>query len=510
MVHGSVVHGPEHVHRDGSGPTLALEHISKRYGATRALVDVSLTLRSGEVHALVGENGAGKSTLMKVLAGAVAPDAGRIVIAGTTRVRLTPRDAMSLGVSIVYQDADLVGSLTVAQNVFLGQEPVGRLGLVDGATQSRIARRVIDELGVDLDPDTLASRLSPAQRQLTQIVRALRTEPRVLVMDEPTTSLGRSEVRHLMDVIRRLAGTGIGIIYISHLLDEVLEIADRVTVLKDGHTVASRPAAGCTAADLATLMVGRTAAAFFTRDRIPVGDVVLRASGITGPGIPEPVSFEVRQGEVLGFGGLVGAGRTELMELLFGSARARSGQMSVDGRVVRIDSPHQAVAAGLGMVTEDRAGSGLFRGRSIRENLATAWTELRGPVVRGEHELASRLVDTLGIVTAGVDQEVSSLSGGNQQKVVIGRWLAIDASVLIFDEPTKGVDIGAKQEIYRLIGDLLRDGKAVLLVSSELPELLSLSDRIAIMRGGRLVGIVDAYGATEQDLMRAFLGVTDD
>lgn len=510
MAHASVVPGPEHVHLDSSGPILTLERISKRYGATRALVDVSLTLAPGEVHALVGENGAGKSTLMKVLAGAVAPDAGNIVISGVTRAHLTPRSAMALGVSIVYQDADLVSSLTVAQNVFLGQEPVGRLGLVDGATQSRITRGVIDKLGVDLDPDGLAARLSPAQRQLTQIVRALRTEPRVLVMDEPTTSLGRTEVRHLMGVVRGLAARGIGIIYISHLLDEVLEIADRITVLKDGRTVASRPAAGLTSGDLATLMVGRSATAFFARDRAPVGDVALRVVGLTGPGIPDPVSFEVRQGEVLGFGGLVGAGRTELMELLFGSVHARSGHMFLDGRAVRIGSPHQAVAAGIGMVTEDRAASGLFRGRSIRENLAAAWTELQGPVVRGERELATRLVDTLGIVAAGVDQDVSRLSGGNQQKVVIGRWLAIDATVLLFDEPTKGVDIGAKQEIYRLIGDLLRRGKAVLLVSSELPELLSLSDRIAVMRGGRLVDIVDARAATEQVLMRAFLGVTDD
>jgi ribose transport system ATP-binding protein len=445
---------------------------------------------------------------MKVLAGAVAPDAGRIVLGGVAHGRLSPRQAMELGVGIVYQDADLVSSLTVAENVFLGMEPLGRFRTIDAARQRAITAGIIAELGVDLEPDRLAEKLSPAQRQLTQIVRALRAEPRVLVMDEPTTSLGHAEVEHLLGVVRRLADRGMGIIYISHYLGEVLALTDRVTVLKDGRTVAVRPVAGLTAPELASLMVGRTAAAFFQREPVPMGDVVLRADGLVGPGLAEPVSFELRRGEVLGFGGLVGAGRTELMELLFGSVAARGGQLVLDGAAYRPRNPRQALRAGLGMVTEDRGGSGLFRGRDVKENVAVSWTELRGAIVRGERALAQDVVRTLGVVTAGVDQEVSRLSGGNQQKVVIGRWLAVDAKVLVLDEPTKGVDIGAKQDIYRLVGELLRRGKGVLLVSSDLPELLSLSDRIAIMRAGRLVDIVATHDASEESLMRAFLGVT--
>ncbi len=492
---------------DGAGPVLALEHVSRRFGATQALDDVSLTIDRGEVRGLVGENGAGKSTLMKVLAGAVVPDAGRIRIGGTAASRLTPREAITLGISIVYQDADLVSSLTVAENVFLGVERVRSLGVVDRAFQRQMTRRVIAELGVRLDPDRLAGSLSAAQRQLTQIVRAVRSEPRVLIMDEPTTSLGRAEVDHLLGVVRSLASRGIAVLYVSHALDQVLEVADRVTVLKDGHLVTTRESASVTPTQLASLMVGRDISAFFVKDEVPLGEVLLRVEDVSGPGVPEPVAFELRAGEVLGFGGLVGAGRTELMELLFGARRARTGRIVVGGVEQRPRDPRGAIGLGLGMVTEDRAGTGLFRDRPVRENIGIARTERQGWLVRGERALADAVVNRLGVVTTGVEQQVGHLSGGNQQKVVIGRWLAIDARVLILDEPTKGVDIAAKQDIYRLIGDLLRAGTGVLLVSSDQPELLSLSDRIAIMRGGRLVGITEASRATETTLMEAFLGV---
>ncbi|MEZ4597103.1 MAG: ATP-binding cassette domain-containing protein [Chloroflexota bacterium] len=304
--------GPEHV-ADGSGPLLSLLHISRRFGATQALDDVSLEVGSGELRGLVGENGAGKSTLMKVLSGAIAPDAGTIVIDGTTTDRLSPHRARELGISIVYQDADLVSSLSVAENVFLGSERTNRLGVVRRDDQVRDTGRVIDELGIDLDPEMPAERLSAAERQLTQIVRALRSRPRVLVMDEPTTSLGRGEVRQLLSTLRDLAARGIAIIFISHALDEVLSVAHRVTVLKDGHVVTTREAAGLSSAELATLMVGREASAFFIKDQVPIGEVLLRVTDLAGPGIEAPVSFELRAGEVLGFGGLVGAGRTELM-----------------------------------------------------------------------------------------------------------------------------------------------------------------------------------------------------
>lgn len=498
--------GPERI-ADASGPILSLRHVSRRFGATQALDDVSLEVERGEVRGLVGENGAGKSTLMKILSGAIAPDTGSIVIDGVAAERLSPREARERGISIVYQDADLVSSLTVAENVFLGSELAGALGVVQRDSQRRETQRVIDELEVPLDPDALGERLSSAERQLTQIVRALRFDPRVLVLDEPTTSLGRGEVHQLLAILRGLAARGIAIIYISHFLDEVLSVAHRVTVLKDGRLVTTREASTLDTAELATLMVGREASAFFVKEQVPLGDVLLRVTDVTGPGIEAPVSFDLRAGEVLGFGGLVGAGRTELMELLFGVTPAHGGTVTLQGLDHRPRSPRSAIAAGMGMVTEDRAGTGIFRNRTVRENIAVARTERAGWVVTGDRALADSVVGQLGIIVADVDQDASALSGGNQQKVVIGRWLAVDARVLILDEPTKGVEIGSKQDIYRLIGDLLRAGKGILLVSSDLPELLSLSDRIAIMRAGRLLGIVPAAGATEESLMQAFLGV---
>jgi ribose transport system ATP-binding protein len=499
--------GPAVAEVRAEGPVLSLEHISKTYPGTRALIDVSFDLHAGEVHCLIGENGAGKSTLMKILAGVERPDKGTIRIAGEPHDHLTPRSALALGVSTIYQDADIVTSLTVADNIFLGKERTGGLGVVDRGHQRRVVRELVDDLGVQLDPDALGVDLSPAGRQLTMIVRALSFEPSVLVLDEPTSSLGQSETEHLLALVRRLAAKGLGIIYISHYLEEVLEVGERVTVLKDGHWVATQPVEESTPEGLVRLMVGRDASAFFVKETVAIGEVRLRAENLSGPGVPEPTSFEVRSGEVLGFGGLVGAGRTELMELVFGARPARSGHLVIDGETVKPRAPHDAVVAGICFVTEDRARTGLFPDRTVRENLSAARNELRGHVVRGESELARGLVDRLGIITPTIDQEVRRLSGGNQQKVVIGRWLAIEAKVYIFDEPTKGVDVGAKHDIYGLIADLLKQGRAVIIVSSDLPELLSLSDRIAIMREGRIIATVNARDATEENLMKEFLGV---
>ncbi len=502
--------GPAVVGDRGAGPVLSLEHISKAYQGTRALIDVSLDVHRGEIHCLIGENGAGKSTLMKILSGVVTPDQGDIVIGGRPYRRLTPHAANVAGVSTIYQDADIVTSLSVTDNIFLGQEWTRGFELVDTRRQRRVAADLIEDLGVDLDPDKLGADLTPAERQLTMIVRALRFDPALLVLDEPTSSLGQSETAHLLGLVRRLAGTGLGIIYISHYLEEVLEVGDRITVLKDGRHVTTLAASGATPDGLVRLMVGRDASAFFVKQAVEIGDVVLRARDYTGRGITVPASFEVRRGEVLGFGGLVGAGRTELMELIFGVRHARTGSLEIDGKTYRPSSPREAVAAGLALVTEDRAGTGLLPDRPVRENLANAWNELRGFLIRGEREMSEDLVHRLGIITPSVDQEVRRLSGGNQQKVVIGRWLAVDAKVYLLDEPTKGVDVGAKHDIYRLIGELLKAGRAVVIVSSDLPELLSLSDRIAIMRAGRIVDTVDASTATEHSLMRQFLGVADD
>jgi ribose transport system ATP-binding protein len=502
--------GPQTQPTGSAGPVLSLRHVSKTYPGTRALQDVDLDVAAGEVHCLIGENGAGKSTLMKILAGVVQPDQGTITLRGETLSHLTPRSALELGISTIHQESDIVTSLTVADNVFLGQEPSRAVDFVDTRQQRRVTREIVDDLGVDLDPDELGSRLSPAQRQLTMIVRALRFSPAVLILDEPTSSLGLAETEHLLALVRRLAGRGIAVIYISHYLDEVLRIADRITVLKDGQHVATLPAAEATTEGLVHLMVGRSASAFFVKEAVPIGDVIMRVEGYSGPGIPEPVSLEVRSGEVLGLGGLVGAGRTELLELLFGVRRARTGSIHMGSRSWRPRSPREAVAAGLSLVTEDRTQAGIFPNRTVRENLSAAWNELRGMVVRGEGDLATGLVDRLRIVTPSVEQDLKNLSGGNQQKVLIGRWLAVEATVYMFDEPTKGVDIGARHDIYGFITELLRAGRGVIVVSSDLPELLSLSDRIAIMRQGRIVATVAAAESTEQSLMKEFLGVTGD
>ncbi len=354
--------GPLTAETRGIGPVLSLEHISKAYPGTRALVDVSFDLLPGEVHCLIGENGAGKSTLMKILAGVVHPDEGTVRIAGEPHEHLTPRSALAAGVSTIYQDADVVSSLTVADNIFLGREPTSGAGMVDRGHQRRVVADLAEDLGVRLHPDTLGSALSPAERQLTMIVRAMSFEPSVLVLDEPTASLGQSETEHLLALVRRLAARGLGIVYISHYLEEVIEIGDRVTVLKDGRWVATQAVSDATPDGLVRLMVGRDASAFFVKESVEIGDVRLRAEGLSGPGIQEPASFEVRAGEVLGFGGLVGAGRTELMELVFGVRPVRSGQLIIDGRTVRPKSPHDAVAAGISFVTEDRARTGLFPG----------------------------------------------------------------------------------------------------------------------------------------------------
>ncbi len=502
--------GPE-TQADGSpGPVLSLEHISKTYPGTRALADVSFDLSAGEVHCLVGENGAGKSTLMKILAGVVQPDQGAIILRGAAHQHLTPRSALRLGVSTIYQESDIVSSLTVADNVFLGQEPVRAIDVVDTNQQRRVTQEIIEDLGVDLDPDELGSRLSPAQRQLTMIVRALRFAPDVLILDEPTSSLGQAETEHLLSLVRRLAQRGIGIVYISHYLEEVLRVADRITVLKDGQHVATlpapkRPQMGSSISwwdgthqrsssrrpspSARSSCASRTTSDRGCRNRSRWRCTGARHSVSAAWWVPDGPSFS---------------------SCSSACEKPRSGTIYIDGRASRPRSPREAVAAGLSLVTEDRARSGLFPDRTVRENLATAWNELRGAVVRGERGLADGIVERLGIVTPSIEQEVKRLSGGNQQKVLIGRWLAVDAQVYMFDEPTKGVDIGAKHDIYGFIAELLKAGRAVIIVSSDLPELLSISDRIAIMRHGRIISTVAAEEATEQSLMKEFLGVTGD
>ncbi|HZO98448.1 MAG TPA: sugar ABC transporter ATP-binding protein [Gaiellaceae bacterium] len=487
---------------------MSLRGVDKHFGSTHALDHVDLDLRAGEVHCLVGENGAGKSTLLKILSGAERPDAGELEIHGQVFSRLAPRQAIELGLATIYQEPDLVGSLTVAENVFLGAERM-RGPAIDRRVQRRLTSELAAALELDLDPDAIVDELSPGGRQLVQVVKALRREPQVMIMDEPTSSLGAKEKERLLALTRQLAARGIGVLYVSHFLEEVLHVGDRVTVLKDGRVVSTRGHAEVSLERLAEEMIGRSSSSFFTKEAVPLGEPVLVVERLAGAGVVE-ASFEVRAGEVFGLGGMVGSGRTELAELLFGARRRTAGKVFLRGREVAPRTPAQAIALGIVMLTEDRPGTGLLAKRTVFENISVARNERNGFLLGGEKRVAAAMVETLHVVTSGIREDVAALSGGNQQKVLLGRWLAVDGDVFLLDEPTKGVDIGAKQDIYELIEELARRGKAVVLISSDLAELLSLSDRIGVMRRGRVARIVEARGASEQSLAKEYVGVAAD
>ena len=496
-----------------SGVLLRLEDVVKTYGHHRALDDVCFDLRPGEIHCLVGENGAGKSTLIKVLSGAVAPDSGRLCIGGRVFRALHPRRAMALGISTIYQDVELIESLSVADNIFLGSERTGRLpGVVDSRAQFRQARDVMDALRIDIDERTLVEDLSAAQKQMLQIVKAMHAEAKVLIMDEPTSSLGLEETRALMELVKDLRSRGVGIIYISHYLEEVFEIGDRITILKDGRSVGTHRVGDVDFDTVVRQMVGREASSFFARQTVEIGETQFEVRNMSCGDVVRDVSFSVGQGEIFGIGGLVGSGRSELVHLIFGTARRDAGDIFLRGRRMEVHSPKQAIRHGICLITEDRKASALFGNRSVQENVAIVRNELASrPIlnVRSEGRVVDDLVRRLEISIADRSQTILDLSGGNQQKTVIARWLLSNATVFLFDEPTKGVDIGAKQHIYRLMLDLARQGKSVVMISSDMPELISMSDRIGVMSGGRLTHILPAGSVDEEQLIQCFIGAGD-
>jgi len=494
------------------GVILSVSGLTKSYGAQRpALSGVSFELHGGEVLCLVGENGAGKSTLIKILSGAVAPDAGSVTLGGRPHASLTPREAMALGIATIYQDVELIESLSVADNIFLGSERSGGLPFtVDARGQARAAREYLDLLHIDIDENAVVEDLSAAQKQNLQVAKALHRDARILIMDEPTSSLGYEEKRSLMGLVRELKARGIAIIYISHYLEEVFEIGDTILVLKDGEQVGIYERARVDLDFVIRSMVGRDASAFFHRERVPIGPVRVEVRGMRRAGVVEDVSFDVRAGEVFGIGGLVGSGRSELVGLLFGALPRDGGELRLDGAPVPVRRPADAIRRRICLITEDRKRYAMFGPRSVLENVTVVHNELRGgPLLdrAGERRLTSGMIERLRIAVSGVDQEIASLSGGNQQKTVIARWMAEDADLYIFDEPTKGVDVGAKEEIYRLMVGFARAGKSIIMISSDMPELLSLSDRIGIMRGGRMVRVVDNVGLDEQVLIKEFIGI---
>jgi rhamnose transport system ATP-binding protein len=498
-----------------------LRGISKTFGTVRALCGVDLDLVAGEVHALVGENGAGKSTLIRVITGAHAPDAGSLEVLGRRVENYSPRAALALGIAVIYQQPALFGELSVAENLLIGTDGP----LISWRARNRRARELLDAPGVfgaHIDPRALAKSLSLAEQQLVEIARALRSETPILVLDEPTAVLPRVEAERLLERVSHLRSRGAGILYITHRLDEVMRIADRVSVLRDGERVWSSTMRGVTQSELVHHMVGRElertdarrsclgsrARASSAPLALEVRDLSSRAAGLAD------IAFEIRAGEVLGLAGLVGAGRSELAACLFGLAPIDAGDVSevrVHGKKVELADVHAALAAGLALVPADRRRQGVIPPLSVAENLVLAQLERlsrRGIVdARAEHELARRWIDALRIKAESADARVDTLSGGNQQKVVLARWLARDPRVLILDEPTQGIDVAGRAEIHRLIGELADRGLAVLLISSDLPELLALSDRVAVMHRGRIVGVLAREDATQEDVLAMALGI---
>ncbi len=488
---------------------LEVRNVSKRFDATAALTDVSLELHAGEIHALVGENGAGKSTLVKILAGVHAPDSGTIMLDGVEVEIPDPVTARLLGIAVVHQEPRLFPDLSVAENVFLAHPPTRRFGAISWAAMRQMAAAIFGELGVHLDVGATVRGLSMADQQLIEIAKALSVDARVLILDEPTSALSAHEVERLFTIVRRARDRGVAVLFVSHRLEEVFELCDRATVFRDGRHIVTASVGDLTTADLVRHMVGR-AVTLFPKAEAPIGEVLLEVRHLSRPGAFQDVSFKIRAGEIIGMAGLVGAGRTEIARVLFGIDQASGGEMLLDGRPLHLSSPSAALRAGIAYVPEDRHRDGLILDFSIADNVTLPILPRLFPhllVHRAmERTLARGFVDRLRVRATSVDQLVQALSGGNQQKVVIAKWLATNPKVLILDEPTRGVDIGAKVEVHRIVSELAASGLGILLISSDLPEVLAMSDRILVLHEGRITAEIPRAEANEERVMFAATG----
>ncbi len=492
-------------------PLLVARSVRKTYPGIRALDGVSFDLHAGEVHALVGGNGAGKSTLIKVMSGAVAADSGTVEVAGSAVASMTPAAARALGIAVIHQQPSLFGHLTVAENIAFALEDRRGWRRIDWAARRRLGTELLTRVGAAIDPERLVETLSMPEQQLVEIAKAIGADARVLIMDEPTASLSEREVARLFEAIRRLRSDGAGIIYISHRLEEVFSLADRVTVLRDGQTVGTHPREALTPAALISMMIGRELSTIFPKQRVVRDDVALELRQIScaTAGVRD-ISLALRSGEILGLAGLVGSGRTELAGTIFGLTPADSGELVVRGKAAIVASPSDAIRQGIGYVPEDRRRHGVVPDMPVDENVSLASLDQvahRGLIDRAlERSQAQEYVERLQIKAASVAQPVESLSGGNQQKVALAKWLATKPSILILDEPTQGVDVGAKAEIHSLMQQMASRGLAILMISSELPEILGMSDRVAVMRNGTIAGVLDREEATQERVMAIALG----
>lgn len=468
-------------------PVLEMRHIRKTFPGVVALDDVDFELRRGEVHILLGENGAGKSTLMKILSGAYLKSAGQIILDGAEVKIKNPKHAQTLGISTIYQEFNLIPHLSVGENIFLGREPAYVPAVIDQRAIFKAATLALTGLGLTLDPRKLVKELRVAEQQMVEVAKALSLDARILIMDEPTAALTEHEIKELFATIRRLKAKGVSIVYISHRMEELFEIGDRVTVLRDGRTVGTYEVRGMSKSELIRLMVNRELTELFPKERATTGPEVLRVEGLSTKGGLKEISFSLRKGEVLGLAGLMGAGRTELARAIFGLDQITSGTIHINGAPQRIGSPRAAINLGIGFLTEDRKSQGLVLPLSVTENLCLSsvdkFSKWGVMDTDAEQQAAGRYVKELRIKTPSLDQKVVFLSGGNQQKVVLSKWLCCEAEVFIFDEPTRGVDVGAKAEIYQLMNRLTASGVAIIMISSELLEVLGMSDRILVMRG---------------------------
>ncbi|WP_341279299.1 sugar ABC transporter ATP-binding protein [Paenibacillus sp. FSL H8-0537] len=485
--------------------------INKSFSSVQVLKNAAFRLKAGEIHALMGENGAGKSTLMKILTGVYKADAGIIQVKGKERTFANPTEAENSGVAIIHQELNIIPKLTVAENMFLGRQLVyGRTGILRDKEMKKKTREYMQRLGVELDPDAVAESLSIGQQQMIEIAKALSKNAEVLIMDEPTAALTDREIESLFQIMNQLRGEGVGIVYISHRMEEIFRMCDEISVLRDGSFLGTEQTANTTVQHIVRLMVGREIGDRYPQRHAVIGEERLRVNGLSDGKKLNDISFSVKAGEIVGVAGLMGAGRTEIMRLLFGADKKKKGQVWLDGKIVNISDPASAIAAGIVFVTEDRKHQGLILNMSVRENLSLTnypFIADKGIISSGkEQELSEQMIKRFNIRTRDAEQTVKSLSGGNQQKIAIGKWLGKLPKVFIMDEPTRGVDVGAKKEIYSMMNELSEQGVAIIMVSSDLPEVLGVSDRVIVVHEGHIASVLDKTQMNQEAIMHAATG----